>query len=113
VQCSDPTLHVGDPCPDKLCTGHLHDTPGPATLVRLTGQPLVGATRFEQEVLRCSSCQARFTAPLPEGVPSEKYDVTADVAIALAKYQAGLPFHRLTRVQESFGAPLPESVQFA
>ena len=46
-------------------------------------------------------------------VPSEKYDATADVAIALAKYQAGLPFHRLARVQAGFGIPLPESVQFA
>lgn len=113
VPCTDPTLNVGDPCPDNLCTGHLYDTHAPAILIRLTGQPLVGATRFEQEVLRCSACQTRFTAPLPEGVPSEKYDATASVAIALAKYQAGLPFHRLSRVQESFGVPLPESIQFA
>jgi len=113
VRCTDPTLNVGDLCPDKLCTGHLYDTQAPAILIRLTGQPLVGATRFEQEVLRCSACQTRFTAPLPEGVPPEKYDATADVAIALAKYHAGLPFHRLARVQDSFGVPLPESVQFA
>ena len=113
MQCTDPALKIGDPCPDKCCTGHLYDTHAPAILIRLTGQPLVGATRFEQEVLRCSACQTRFTAPLPEGVPPEKYDATADVAIALAKYQAGLPFHRLARVQESFGVPLPESVQFA
>lgn len=113
VECTDPTLNVGHPCPDKLCTGHLYDTHAPAILIRLTGQPLVGATRFEQEVLRCSACQTRFTAPLPDGVSPEKYDPTADVAIALAKYQAGLPFHRLARVQESFGVPLPASVQFA
>ena len=113
IQCQDPTLRVGDLCPDTLCTGHLYDTHAPAILIRLTGQPLVGATRYEQEVLRCSACQTRFTAPLPEGVPSEKYDATASVAIALAKYQAGLPFHRLARVQASFGVPLPESVQFA
>lgn len=113
VECTDPALHVGDPCPDNLCTGHLYDTHAPAILIRLIGQPLVGATRFEQEVLRCSACQTRFTAPLPDGVPSEKYDATADVAIALAKYQAGLPFHRLARVQQSFGVPLPASVQFA
>ncbi len=113
VPCTDPTSKIGDPCPEKLCTGHLYDTHAPAILIRLTGQPLVGATRYEQEVLRCSACQTRFTAPLPEGVPPEKYDATCDVAIALAKYQAGLPFHRLARVQEGFGVPLPESVQFA
>ena len=53
---------------------------------RLTGQPLVGATRYEQEVLRCSACQERFTAPLPAGVRPEKYDETCDVSLALAKY---------------------------
>jgi hypothetical protein len=41
-----------------------------------------------------------------------KYDATADVALALAKYGAGLPFYRLARLQESCGVPLPESVQF-
>ncbi len=113
VACTDPTLNVGDLCPDNLCTGHLYNTHAPAILIRLTGQPLVGATRFEQEVLRCSACQTRFTAPLPDGVPPEKYDATADIAIALAKYHAGVPFHRLARVQASFGVPLPESIQFA
>ena len=72
----------------------------------------MGATRYEQTVLRCSSCQQRFTAPLPDGVPAEKYDATADVAMVMAKYAAGLPFHRLARLQQSFGVPLPESVQW-
>jgi hypothetical protein len=81
-------------------------------LIRLTGQPLVGATRYEQEVLRCSACQERFTAPLPTGVRPEKYDETCDVSLALAKYGAGLPWYRLARLQESFGVPLPESIQF-
>jgi hypothetical protein len=63
-------------------------------------------------VLRCSACQTRFTAPLPLGVAPEKYDATADVAIAMAKYSAGLPFYRLARVQQAFGVPLPESVQW-
>ena len=34
------------------------------------------------------------------------------VAIVLAKYAAGLPFHRLARLQQSYGVPLPESVQW-
>jgi transposase len=49
---------------------------------------------------------------LPEGVKAEKYTPSADVAVALAKYSAGLPFYRLARVQAAFGVPLPESVQF-
>jgi transposase len=112
VACGHAELQVGERCPDRPCSGHLYDTNAPSILIRLTGQPLVGATRFEQQVLRCSACQTRFTAPLPAGVPPEKYDATADVAIAMAKYSAGLPFYRLARVQEAFGVPLPESVQW-
>jgi hypothetical protein len=50
---------------------------------------------------------------LPEGVLPEKYDPSADVAIALAKYSAGLPFHRLARLQSNFGVPVAESVLFS
>ena len=112
VRCDDATLSAGARCPNAPCSGRLYDTHRPSVFIRLTGQPLVGATRFEQQVLRCSACQARFTARLPDSVPPEKYDPTADVAIAMAKYAAGLPFYRLARVQASFGVPLPESVQW-
>lgn len=112
VACQDPTLQPGASCPDLVCPGHLYDTRQPAILLQLTGQPLVGATRYEQQVLRCSACQTRYTASLPAGVKPEKFDPTADVAIALAKYGAGLPFYRLARWQESCGVPLAESVQF-
>jgi hypothetical protein len=84
----------------------------PAVFIQLTGQPLVGATKYEQEVLRCSACQERFTAPLPPEMAPEKYDASCDVSLALAKYGAGLPLYRIARLQESYGVPLPESVQF-
>jgi transposase len=112
VRCLHPQLHPGACCPDPGCGGRLFDTAAPAMFIRLTGQPLVGATRYEQQVLRCSTCQQRYTAPLPEGVPAEKYDVTADVAIVMAQYAAGLPFHRLARMQQTMGVPLSESVQW-
>src|SRR3982750_80376 len=112
VRCLHPQLHPGACCPDPGCGGRLFDTTAPAIFIRLTGQPLVGATRYEQQVLRCSACQQRYTAPLPEGVPAEKYDATADVAIVMAKYAAGLPFHRLAQMQEAYGVPLPASVQW-
>jgi transposase len=112
VRCDHTALRVGERCPDRPCRGHLYDTNAPSILIRLTGQPLVGATRYEQAVLRCSACQTRFTAPLPSGVQPEKWDASADVAIAMAKYSAGLPFYRLARVQQAFGVPLPESVQW-
>jgi hypothetical protein len=112
VVCQHPDFKAGDHCPDPLCRGHLYPVSSPAIFIQLTGQPLVGASRYEQEVLRCSACQERFTAPLPAGVKPEKYDETCDVSLALAKYGAGLPWYRLARLQESFGVPLPESIQF-
>ena len=112
VICQHPDFKPGDHCPDPLCRGHLYAVNSPAIFIQLTGQPLVGATRYEQEVVRCSACQERFTAPLPAGVAPEKYDPTCDVSLAIAKYGAGLPWYRLARMQEAFGVPMPESVQF-
>jgi transposase len=112
LPCQHAQLKPGSGCPDQGCTGHLYDTNDPAIFIRLTGQPLVGATQYHQQVLRCSACQQRFTAPLPEGVAPEKYDATADVAIAMAKYAAAMPYYRLARLQAGFGVPLPSSVQF-
>lgn len=105
-------LKAGDGCPDSACRGHLHSLKTPQTKIYLTGQPIVGATRYERQVLRCTGCQQYFRAELPAEVTEGKYDPTADVAIALAKYGAGLPFYRLARLQEACGVPLPESVQF-
>jgi len=65
VRYRDAELTHGARCPHDGCCGKLYDTKQPAIFIRLTGQPLVGATRYEQEVLRCSACQERFTAPLP------------------------------------------------
>jgi transposase len=107
IRCTDPQRQAGDRC---ACGGRLYDTNEPAVFLRFTGQPLVGATQYEQPVLRCSACQLRFPAPLPEGVSAEKYDATADVAVVMAKYATGLPFHRLARMQQVLGVPLPASV---
>ncbi|MBA3572583.1 MAG: IS66 family transposase, partial [Pyrinomonadaceae bacterium] len=112
VACLDPELMPGACCPALKCRGHLYDTREPSFFIRLEGRPLITATRFEQQVLRCSTCAERFTAPLPAGVPAEKYDPTADVSIALYKYGAGMPFYRQARVQALCGVPIAESVQY-
>ncbi len=112
VVCADPDLAPGDACPARQCRGHLYDTREPSLFIRLEGRPLITATRYEQQVLRCSACAERFTAPLPEGVPAQKYDPTADVAIALYKYGSGMPFYRQARLQAMCGVPLSESVQY-
>jgi len=112
VVCADPEMAAGDECPHALCRGHLYDTKAPAVLIRLEGRPILSATRFEQQVLRCSACAERFTAPLPAGVEAQKYDPTADVAVALYKYGAGMPFYRQARLPAMCGVPMPESVQY-
>ena len=110
VNCAEASLKPGDRCPH--CAAHLYDTQAPTRFIRLTGQPIIGATRYDQQVLRCSGCQERFTAPLPDGVAPQKYDATADVAIVVSKYAGGIPSYRLARLPESCGVPLPESVHF-
>ncbi len=106
-------LQAGDHCPNPDCRGCLHRLKKPSPKIYLTGHPVVSATRYDREVLRCTQCQAYFRAELPEGVPEKgKYDPTADVAIVMFKYGAGLPFYRQARLQESCGVSVAESVQF-
>jgi len=113
VRVNHPEMAPGDPCPESGCEGRLHQLEQPNVKIYLTGLPLISATKYERPVLRCSDCFERFVADLPEGVSEkEKFDPTADVAIALYKYSGGMPFYRQARMQESCGVPLPESVQF-
>jgi transposase len=108
VTCTDTELLPGSACPDHPCPGTLYDTRSPNRFLRFTGQPPVAATRFDQTVLRCSACQFRYEAPLPDGVPPERWDPTADVSIVMARYAAGLPFYRLAKLQAAFGVPLSQ-----
>jgi transposase len=110
VICRHPEYQAGDRCPDPLCDGHLYPLNPPNSLIQFTGRPLIEATKYRREVLRCWDCQTRYQAPLPEGVTEEKYDATCDATIALMKYWGGLPWYRQARLQESCGVPLPESV---
>jgi hypothetical protein len=100
VVCPHTEYKVGDPCPDSPCKGHLYDIKDPSVLIQLEGQPPVSATCYEQQVLRCSACQKRYTADAPKGVEPVKYHPSCDVAIASWKYNAGVPF---TRPLESGG----------
>lgn len=112
VTCQDPARAPHSPCPECLGSGTLYDTGEPSIFIKMTGQPIVSATRFERQVVRCSACQQRFRAPLPEGVTEAKWDPSADVALVLAKYAMGLPWARLQRIQTDLGIPLPASTQW-
>jgi hypothetical protein len=83
VNCGHEQYKAGGRCPDPLCGGRLYDLKAPKVLLQFTGQPLIAATQFEREVLRCAKCQERYTAPLPEGIKDERFDATADATIAL------------------------------
>jgi hypothetical protein len=111
IQVRHETLQAGNRCP-QCPNGKLYHQKTPAYLLRLVGQPPLGATVWELERLRCNLCGEVFTAQEPEGVGPEKYDATSGAMIALLKYGNGLPFHRLSQLQGGMGIPLPPATQW-
>jgi transposase len=105
------TLHRGDGCP--CCEkGKVYPLDAPATLLRVQGMAPLGATLYEKDRLRCNLCGEVYTAESPPGVGDEKYDATAAAMVGLLKYGAGLPFHRIEKLQHGLGIPLPASTQW-
>jgi transposase len=105
------SLQAGDPCP-KCDEGTVYETNRPGVLVRLVGQPPVGAKVYYLQKLRCNLCGVVFTAEPPKGDGGQKYDATAGSMIALLKYGNGMPFYRMEGLQENLGIPLPTSTQW-
>jgi hypothetical protein len=105
------SLQAGDACPtcDK---GTLYEWKYPEVLVRLVGQPPIGAKVYYLQKLRCGLCGELFTAAPPAGVGDQKRDATVGSMIALLKYGAGTPFYREGKLQASLGIPLPPSTQW-
>jgi len=103
--------HSGNRCPGCQ-KGKLYVLGTPGFLVRVVGQAPLAATVYELEKLRCNLCGEVFTAEPPAGVGTDKYDATAASMIALLKYGAGLPFHRLEGLQRNMEIPLPASTQW-
>jgi transposase len=105
-----PSLVAGDACP-ACRQGTVYDK-APGVLVRIVGQPPLGATIYELQKLRCHLCGEVFTAPAPAEAGTQKYDATAGTMIGLLKYGSGLPFNRLDGLQGSLEVPLPASTQW-
>ena len=112
VECSNKDLRPGDSCPECIGKGRLYDLDEPTALLQFRSEPLINATIYRREVLRCSSCQQRYEAPLPPGVKYQTYDPTCDATIALLKYGYGLPWTRMSAMQEMRGVPMSESVMW-
>jgi transposase len=104
-------MHTGDNCPGCI-KGKVYLLQEPKTQVRVVGVAPLKATVYESERLRCNLCGEIYTAPAPEGVGEEKYDESATAMVALLKYGTGLPFHRIERLQENMGIPLPATTQW-
>jgi len=102
---------AGQRCP-ACGKGKLYPQQEPETIVRVVGQAPLAATIWELERVRCNLCGKVFTAPKPEAARGPKYDETAGAMVALLRYEAGVPHHRLEGVQEGFGIPLPDATQW-
>lgn len=110
VPCPHVSLKEGDPSP---CCGKKLYRSETAVKIELKGvaAPISG-TIFELEVLRCPSCQDTYTAPLPPEATGKKYDPSVDATISLARYEMGVPHHRLAQLQDWAGVPLAPSTQW-
>jgi transposase len=110
VECRHEELAVGERCP-ACGRGNLYRLP-PGVEMRLDGDALLSAVRYELEKLRCSACGQIFTASVPAAAGSEKYTTRARAVLALARYYLGLPWHRLEGFQALVGVPVPDATQW-
>jgi len=107
VVCRHETLTVGQPCP--ACErGTLYPLPA-GVEIRIDGNALLSAVRYELEKLRCSACGEVFTATAPATADLEKYSPRARAVIALGRYYLGLPFYRIEQYQALVGVPVADA----
>jgi len=111
IEVPHESLRPGNACPNCR-QGTVYEVSRPGVLVRIRGQAPVEAKVYRLQKLRCNLCGKVFTAQLPEGVGSQKYDATAGSMIALLKYGSGMPFNRFEGLQGNLGIPLPASTQW-
>ena len=110
VECRHEELAVGQRCP--VCgRGTLYALP-PSVEIRVDGQALLSAIRYELAKLRCSACGQIFTAGLPEGASATKYSPQARAGLAVGRYLLGLPLYRIAAYQAMLGVPVPDATQW-
>jgi transposase len=104
-------LHAGDVCP---CCAHgkLHRLRDPARIVRIIGRAPLAALAWDCTSVRCGGCGKVFTARAPAEAQGPKYDESAVSMMAVLRYAAGMPLHRLARLQRNFETPVPASTQW-
>jgi hypothetical protein len=78
--------------------------------IRIDGNALLSAVRYELEKLRCSAGGEVFTAATPATADPEKYSPRARAVIALGRYYLGLPFYRIEPYQALVGVPVADAM---
>jgi transposase len=109
IECRHEELAVGERCP-ACGRGRLYRLP-PGVELRLDGNALVSAVRYELEKLRGSACGQIFTAALPPAAGAEKCSARARAVLARARYDLGVPLYRLESYQALVGVPVPDATQ--
>lgn len=108
-----PTFKAGCPCPDERCEGKVYPIKKPREIPRFFGQALLIIKIWLQALWRCNLCEKVIGAPLPPEATGDKYDVSAVVMLAVARFAYGLPAYRLEQHQRSAGVQIAASVQTA
>ena len=110
VECRHEELAVGQRCP--VCgQGTLYALP-PGVEIRIDGQALLNAIRYQVDKLRCSACGQIFTARMPEEAGEDKDSPRARAVLAVGRYLLGLPCYRLEAYQAMLGVPVPDATQW-
>lgn len=105
-----PDLQHGSLCP--ACEHAKVTERKPSPIVRLNGKAPLEADLWELARYRCPGCGEVFTAPTPPAAQGDKYTESAASVIAVLHYGAGMPFHRLEKLQSNLQTPLPSSTQW-
>ncbi len=112
VNVDNMLLSPGDTCPEEYCDGRLYESSDPGVVIRITGGKLAESTRYNLQKLRCATCETIFTANLPNGVSSKKYDESFISMLMINRYFMSMPMYRQDKLQSYLGVPLPSSTQW-
>ena len=111
VKVPHASISTGDRC-SSCAKGRVYPFAESAPLVRITAMAPITGFVYDRDRYRCNGCGEVFTAAPPEGVGPEKYDESVIAMLGLLKYGTGLPFHRIEKLQDGFGVPMPASTQW-